>query len=638
MTTATDHTHADAGAYRLRFPLQPFPGESLRGFVVRSAAWNLLPSPQTIWQRLGVERAGELAIALERRIETAASYLRIPLLDLRRMLVIRSPENLDYFDYYGARLLGRHLDRERRRVAPASLRRSPHHRVSWTIGTLTYCPETWDTLIERCPKCRHALSWRSVKEVHLCEACDFDLSTGPSVKVPPACRPALQFVADLVSHDPQVRDAAAAILPSPFCRLPPGSIFDLILAFGLAARPDDERERRQRLGDGQPNYVDLLKGLACVCDYPGVLRSHVRAGDYSNARRSPFFTRVWQTTQSWQDAQLQDVLAELEKSLEPIVHGVARLRYIREANDQLTLTQAAAELQIEKASLRRLVDAGALPPSPERGVRRRIRWFSSDDLEALRRLLRRRISITDASRRFGLPHSGFEQLVSAGFLDLCPVPGVQEAFDGLQLDHASLKRLVACLTDRLAYPSVTDPARHTLSDVFTGVGGAEKPWAAVIGAILESEDQAAFAWDRTTRFSFKDLLVNADFGVRLVAGRSPELLAIPPRHATLGAPANLTRGEVETYLNCFPRDVHWLIAHGQLPSQGEGTRRFARTAVEDLGRRLISSREITWRWRISPTLRDSLPEAGIRRVLGPFWPRMEVTSYFQARFPLGGPV
>jgi hypothetical protein len=61
--------------------------------------------------------------------------------------------------------------------------------------------------------------------------------------------------------------------------------------------------------------------------------------------------------------------------------------------------------------------------------------------------------------------------------------------------------------------------------------------------------------------------------------------------------------------------------------------------VAALGQSIISSREISWRWRVSPALRDVLAkEHGIGRTLGPFWPRAAVEEYFAARFPFGRPV
>jgi len=73
-------------------------------------------------------------------------------------------------------------------------------------------------------------------------------------------------------------------------------------------------------------------------------------------------------------------------------------------------------------------------------------------------------------------------------------------------------------------------------------------------------------------------------------------------------------------------------------AEGHLQPKLALEEVEALGKRVISSREIMWRWRVSPTLREGLTrEHGIKRVLGPFWPRREVEEHFAKLFPRGGP-
>lgn len=92
----------------------------------------------------------------------------------------------------------------------------------------------------------------------------------------------------------------------------------------------------------------------------------------------------------------------------------------------------------------------------------------------------------------------------------------------------------------------------------------------------------------------------------------------------------MTRADVERYLNCFPRDLSWLIAEGHLRPWPR------RDEVEELGRSLISSREISWRWRVSPSFREAMVKGqGIKRTVGPFWERAAVERYFAEVFPMG---
>ena len=95
----------------------------------------------------------------------------------------------------------------------------------------------------------------------------------------------------------------------------------------------------------------------------------------------------------------------------------------------------------------------------------------------------------------------------------------------------------------------------------------------------------------------------------------------------------MTRVEAESYLNCFPRDLSWLMAEGHLHTS------LSRQDVAELGRNLISSREISWRWRVSPSFREAMAkDRGIKRTLGPFWARAAVEGYFAEVFPAGRPI
>lgn len=131
----------------------------------------------------------------------------------------------------------------------------------------------------------------------------------------------------------------------------------------------------------------------------------------------------------------------------------------------------------------------------------------------------------------------------------------------------------------------------------------------------------------------RKLQIEADFARSLVARALPELLEVPDLSTATSSPDLLTRCEAESHLNCFPRDLSWLLAERHLSDE----LRFDDVAA--LGLRIISSREITWRWRVSPALREAMArDHGIGRAIGPFWLRDAVEGYFASRFPEGRPV
>jgi hypothetical protein len=130
----------------------------------------------------------------------------------------------------------------------------------------------------------------------------------------------------------------------------------------------------------------------------------------------------------------------------------------------------------------------------------------------------------------------------------------------------------------------------------------------------------------------KRLQISRNLAHEILARQRPELLVVPELPHTVTTEFLMTRVEAENYLNCFPRDLSWLIAEGHLHYPD-------RRAISELGRNLISSREISWRWRVSPSFREAMAKGrGIKRILGPFWSRVAVEEYFAEVFPAGRPI
>jgi hypothetical protein len=172
------------------------------------------------------------------------------------------------------------------------------------------------------------------------------------------------------------------------------------------------------------------------------------------------------------------------------------------------------------------------------------------------------------------------------------------------------------------------PDSIVLEDVFHGIGGREKPWGAVIKAALGGSIPGGLGLEPDGRLRFQRLTIPTQFARELLAGRHPDMLVLPPRSPILGPAPDFSRVEAQRHLNSFPRDLTWLVAEGHLLTDGSG-QSIRRVEVETLGRMLISSREICWRWRVSPGLCDALPtERGINRALGSFWPRQVVEAQF----------
>ncbi|WP_165830715.1 TniQ family protein [Phenylobacterium soli] len=614
---------------RVLFPLTPFADESAVGLICRTAEWNHL-SPADLLRTVGLDtKAGPVALAA--KSEELAACLGVPLRDLQSRLPTPLAGRRGPIRIFDQIMQSKHVNCRELRVSPAALRKSPHHRLIWNITALPCCAETWQSLIDRCPSCCARLLWFGAAGIHTCSRCGFDLRRAEAPPVASALRSELAIVASLLSHDPDVRQAAATEFPPVFRDLSPTSLFELIVLF---ARSSIEGSRRQTSPARNLPVEDLARGCRIAIEYPSSF-ANFAAAHTDNQVIAPFFCRIARGESLNFDPDLRAFATALVDEHEPLRHGPARLKALREQSGRVSLSSAAKTLRVDNATVRKLITAGALETSPGRGDQRCHQWLSPESVEALDLRFSSRLSAVEFHREFGLPYEGVEQLVSAGALSVLADDAIGLVHPGLQLQRRSALEFIDALKSSLA--ARTNDRMVSLQDAFTAVGARPKPWAAVLKAALDRRLPTALAWEPEEVLKIEDLLIADDLARDIACGRHPDLLELPERSPALGPRLNMSRLEVERHLNCYPRDVSWLIEHGHLRA-GSDRRSFSPEQVEELGLRLISSREIAWRWRISPELRDGLQsEHGIQRELGPFWPRERVMDHLARIFPQGRP-
>jgi hypothetical protein len=621
----------------VRFPLAPLLDESWPGYLTRITGWNGLQHAGVLLQEAGAPAKMDVGHSVQEHLPSLASILKVEELELRRILIVDDASQ-SHSSYFGLKLKRSRLLRSIRRVSPRALRASAHHRAAWLIDVLPYCSEGWDYLIDRCPSegCGARLGWSGAAAIDLCEHCGFDLKLAPSPRVQCRDRPALEFLTALVSPDETRRQIALERVPAPFKELKAASLFELIVWFSRALL----LIRKSRLSPkGNLSAPHLAAGTRMVLDYPASFRDVFGdSGEHDVVLdgRSRFFSYLLMMARS--DHYEKDVDEFLTRFLAE--HGQAsRARYLlkhqRQTRGEMTIGMAAASLGIEKADVRKLINDGVLKPSYEHGHARKSAWLSPDRVDQVGIALRGRISSAEFAKTNGIPLEGIEQLISLGLICIERNRVLRSLYDGMQLNRHSSSKFLESLRDVVSRPQHPSPS-VALSDAFVAIGGA-KPWGAILKAAVERKLPEPLTIELGAPTKIDRLMVSIEFVRDLAAGRYPHLLAVPMRSPELGAPPDFSRSEVERFLNCYPRDVTWLRVNGHLPNDDSGGRCFERARVEQLGGHLISSREISWRWRVSPEAREDLSiKHGIQRALGPFWPRAEVNEHFSRLFSSGG--
>lgn len=603
--------HVVARENRLLFGLTPFDNESFHGFTARLAAWNHFDSRKQFLLSMAFPHllGGGLQAALEDR-GPLAWRLRLDEEQLGRLTGRHDPELARYREL---------VSMVARRVSPAALRAAPYHRASWMLQ-LPFCPESWEVLMDHCPACQRRLGWEKVLAIEQCDHCGFDLRTAAATSVPKRQRAPLALMAGLVNRDPALRLSPRLTLPPHLANCSPLEVFELAMVFARAIALMRSR-LKLRVCSPSKKTAYMAAGMDIICRYPESFDDLMGA---ANEALPKFF----QTVRAYGGNSV-GIYQRLFSDSEPCPHGPTRLRQKREGGGQLTLRQAAQQLRLENRDLRKLIDEGLMGAPKGRGVVRKCQWLDPSEVSSCARRLESRMSLQEFSRAFGLPVRGVAQLVSLGVLPRNQDPMVKALHPTTQLDRSAAEEVVGRLLAIRRVPTPEVPV-WPIEDIFHGVGGQEKPWGTMLRAALDRQIPLYCDEEISSGLHIGKLQIPQALAWEILGRRLPELLEVPDLTSEELSGSPMTRIEVESYLNCFPRDLSWLLAEKHL-SKG-----LTPQEVAVLGQSIISSREISWRWRVSPALREALAkEHGIGRTLGPFWSRAAVEEHFASKFPFG---
>lgn len=576
------------------FPLEPKVDESIRGYLARTADWNCFDSRTDLLRLAGLTYVRrDLSDRIAGEISAMSAVLGIRSTSLRRILNPVVDGNHEVLDYFGMPFQRRRLEVKGRRLSPVSLRASVHHRARWQIKQLSFCPESWEQLIETCPSeaCGRPLRWADCLEIDRCEHCQFDLKAAEGHSVPMDLREPLGFVADLLHPSPETRGEALSRLPAPLSELPANEVFELLCVVARATTPDHLNPK-----SGAFDNWYLARATQALLDYPKTFDQIAMENASATDGTPPLHLRL--RLRSREKSLLQRSLIHGFMDRAQSIHSEATpVSRPRRERDGLIYLRPAQWLGVELPDFKKIVAAGMV--SPASGRLRLVRRVRLSELQPINIALRRRLPVSEFVQSYGLPRAGVEQLVSLSMLHQCEEPVVRLLYPSFQLDRVSVLQFVDRISEFLAPPL---PESVALEDLFHGIGGQEKPWGAMLRAALAGQIPGGLGLEYEAKLRFERLTIPRQFALEILAGRYPEMLQVPDRCAQLGDQADLTLREAQRYLNCFRRDLDWLVANGHLKKLEHG-QVVRRRSVEDLGRALISDREISWRWRISSTLR-----------------------------------
>jgi hypothetical protein len=573
--------------------LDLIPGESIFGFLGRLAQHNLLPSTKALVERLGMATKGSMTKLIEARenITEISQSIGLPADTLSKMLPNMREDEPGTFAIHDLELRDHNYARNGRRVSPKSLSVSPHIRFSWHLADIGYCRESWEVLIDTCPveHCQSKLSLTPKMAVHRCDKCGYDLREAKAKTILPEDRPALQFVADLASTD-EIEVQRGLMQVHPFLRqLNRGTLLQLVNLFGRAdaALKGDTNTKQRKYGLGYPHLT--AAGGRILRSYPTSILDIIERDQDSEA--PDFFKRLQTLAITGQTkatlALLKDMIAELRPIARSSVRGLA---IVRNNHGRLSITEASALLNIDKAAARRLVNIGAIAPEHIRGKSRMIDWFVPGQVEALASQMRDRISTDTIHAEYGLPFTAIEQLVALKQLKWHPLEAIKVCFQGEFLVRTEFETFLSKLQANITLPNKDSNERISLAECFALVGPAPKPWGPLLVQAFEGTLLGGLQRISAKRgFKVSNLTVAPEMAVQVM---TRALTWVPPPEPIR---EHCSQFEAEERLACNPADIAALLKAGALRRVHKASTKLDRKSVIEVSSSYISTREIAAR-------------------------------------------
>ena len=636
----------------LRFDLDVRPDESVPGAIARGVAENHLVKLKAVLKEVGLDRrAGASQLADTATLDRLATVLRCDPERLRaqagRRLVEPGDRRLQHFlDFNGLVVPRGHLELTRRRISPIALTRSPHHRQSWLMSVLPFCPESLECLIDSCNYCGRSLGWVQSVGIGRCENCLRTIEASALPPLPDDSAENYRIFAGLLSLSPDERDAAVDGMPDRLRAFSPGALARLAMRCGLDCDDGDEKRVWQtRAGRMPPQRLarTVARGVALLRSWPtGILdwaaeriagaadvRS-CRADMARNIRRiawpdshfadqrdllqevfpglrppRPTFTSGdgWDRT----DREVSRVVRSSEPARVPFSSSDGRVYTGREAKRVLPsfAAHAATIRQLGIVPSRLVADHGIMleheyPAAPIDDAA--AKWADS-------------VPISTIVGRLRLPLYAVEQMIGAGLIDRHDDEILAIVLRRPQAVASTFDAFIRRLNERASrrrMPSTALP----IGQESRRIGGRPKPWSEIYAALLDGRIPFWLNGDVDT----DRLLVARGSLDRFIVSTQPKA-----GHGGWAAADEISTGDAAELLNVIQRDVVRLSSAGVV-TRTIGLRAMTtpRIGIERLAAEHVSAAELARRARTSAEhVNNQLRTAGFVDFHG-LWRRAEV--------------
>lgn len=476
-------THA---TWTIRRPLVPIEGESLDGFIARVAAHNMLENALAITSLGGVIYGHRPDLSLNGwdSLHAVAKCLKVGPRDLQGRSYPPTEDERDFRLFFGTPVERRHLEIRTRRFSPSALRLSAHHRALWQLRLLPFCSETWEYLLDRCPRCYSVQRWYRTNGIERCDFCVEDLRRAPAELVPVEQREGCRGAVELLHPHPDRKKAALASLPPLVRELGnDGAIALLVRLFSLVDHTFPLRGAAASISWGAPPRqitAALHQAWTLLAGWPGdaitFMNKRIQGArgaytDGNHGRSVGFLKRAAECPHREAGAAIASLRERLD--LDGPSGPVIRSRTI----DIPSLTRILGRSASRLADIRQ---KGGLPPVfclVNGGAAAR---YDGAEIAVIRQGYEQRLSFERAGSLLGISYHGIEQLSLMGFLPAIPHPYFAICYGGPQTTLKAFQNLCRSIENRAAR-GVPDPV--PLRRASMAIGGRLKPWGPIFEAL-----------------------------------------------------------------------------------------------------------------------------------------------------------
>lgn len=573
----------------LLFPERPEEGETLLGFIQRSAIANDLPSTKPILERAGIT-SPDGASLFTHGVEDPASLASALGVSVEDLSTLWGYDPL----YNGRRRLGGVLVRAKyicssHRIAPANYLANAPDKAIWLIDGLSFELGSWDCLIKACSICSRPFRWHNAIGLARC-TCGSLMRPRRNRKVAKGDRKELAWLSALFSNDPCIVETAMRSIPANSAVQTPTDAYEVIMALAkpmAALRTPQPRK---------PSLGDIAQATRYLLEFP---RSYWDVNQQGLAVGISLKEKL-------RDVARHSTQVVVSTELSRMAHYMSGGRIInapRFYNEEpiQSLASAASNLQASKGGVRRLVEAGILTGlGPQKGKERYHHLYHGHEVAHVQRQLGSRLSWKKLKSTACIPDEAIEQLIGAGYLKENFHEAVRVLYGERQLDDPSHLSFIR----RLKRHVRNDTSDHfiPIRVVMCGVGGRPKPWAKILEAAINGTLPGGLVQDdwwtplgrlRVHKTTARLLIMGGPDhdGPYLANPVSPEIQS-----------SLMQSGEIERYLNCTAQDIRWLRSNGMLNSQTspQELSKYLRTDIYKCGLEFITTREIAARRGLTP--------------------------------------